>query len=103
MLVEIELKAPHSPIASLKEFKHYSWSALNSFVHGGLHAVSRHSKGFPSELVRAQVLNSNGLLGIGGNLLLILGGVSPEEGRMAAIYAEFRDCFPLPKASSADD
>jgi hypothetical protein len=51
MLEEIEKKAPHAPMAHLNEFKHYSWQPLVSFVHGGIHAVNRHGKGFPLELV----------------------------------------------------
>ncbi|SDR89489.1 hypothetical protein SAMN05216198_0706 [Halopseudomonas litoralis] len=94
MLVEIEEKAPHAPVAHLKEFKHYSWRPLSSFVHGGIHAVNRHGKGFPLELILMEVRHSNGLLGIAGNLLLILAGVPPEAGEMAGIYAEFKDCFP---------
>ena len=94
MLESIEEKAPHAPVAHLKEFKHYSWRPLSSFVHGGIHAVSRHGRGFPLELVLMKVRHSNGLLGIAGNLLLILAGVPPDAGRMARIYAEFADCFP---------
>ncbi len=95
MLASIEEKAPHAPVAHLKEFKHYSWRPLSSFVHGGIHAMNRHGKGFPLELVLMKVRHSNGLLGIAGNLLLILAGVPPEAGKMASIYAEFPDCFPL--------
>ncbi len=94
MLEEIEVKAPHAPVAHLKEFKHYSWKPLSSYVHGGIHAVNRHGKGFPSELVLVKIQHSNGLLGIAGNLLLILSGVPPETGTMAGIYTEFQDCFP---------
>lgn len=94
MIIEIEDKAPHAPVAHLKEFKHYSWRPLSSYVHGGIHAVSRHGKGFPVELVLMEVRHSNGLLGIAGNLLLILAGVPAEAGRMAVIYKEFQDCFP---------
>ena len=32
MLDEIEAKAPHVPVASLREFKHYSWKPLSSYV-----------------------------------------------------------------------
>lgn len=46
MLEEIEKKAPHAPVAHLKEFKHYSWRPLSSFVHGGIHAVNRHGRVF---------------------------------------------------------
>lgn len=94
MLGAIAEKAPHAPVAHLKEFKHYSWRPLSSFVHGGIHAVNRHEKGFPLELVLMKVRHSNGLLGIAGNLLLILAGVPPEARKMANIYAEFSDCFP---------
>ncbi|MBD9400072.1 MULTISPECIES: hypothetical protein [unclassified Pseudomonas] len=94
MLEAIEEKAPHAPVTHLKEFKHYSWRPLSSFVHGGIHAVNRHGKGFPLELVLMEIRHSNGLLGIAGNLLLILAGVPPEAGKMAGIYAEFKDCFP---------
>lgn len=94
MLEAIEEKGPHAPVAHLKEFKHYSWRPLSSFVHGGIHAVNRHGRGFPSELVQMQVRHSNGLLGIAGNLLLILAGVPPEAGKMTGIYTEFEDCFP---------
>lgn len=94
MLEEIEVKAPHAPVPHLKEFNHYSWKPLSSYVHGGIHAVNRHGKGFPSELVLVKIQHSNGLLGIAGNLLLILSGVPPETGTMAGIYTEFQDCFP---------
>jgi len=94
MLEAIEEKAPHAPVAHLKEFKHYSWRPLSSFVHGGIHAVNRHGRGFPLELVLVEVRHSNGLLAMAGNLLLILAGVPVEAGKMAGIYAEFKDCFP---------
>ena len=94
MLDEIEAKAPHAPVAHLREFKHYSWKPLSSFVHGGIHAVNRHGRGFPTELVFILVQHSNGLLGMAGNLLLILSGVSPETGTMARIYRDYADCFP---------
>jgi hypothetical protein len=95
MLEEIEVKAPHAPVAHLKEFKHYSWRPLSSYVHGGIHAVNRHGRGFPPELVLTEVQLSNGLLGIAGNLLLILSGVPQEAGTMVGIYTEFQDCFPV--------
>lgn len=94
MLEEIEEKAPHAPVSHLKEFKHYSWKPLSSYVHGGIHAVNRHERGFPLELVLAEIQHSNGLLGIAGNLLLILCGVPPEAKTMAGIYSEFKECFP---------
>ncbi|MHA5498410.1 DUF6988 family protein [Pseudomonas aeruginosa] len=94
MLDEIEAKAPHVPVAGLRQFKHYSWKPLSSYVHGGIHAVNRHGKGFPVELALMQVRHSNGLLGIAGNLLLIIAGYPAEAGIMGKIYKEFADCLP---------
>jgi len=94
MLDEIEAKAPHVPVASLREFKHYSWKPLSSYVHGGIHAVSRHGRGFPVELALMQIRHSNGLLGLAGNLLLIIAGIPAEAGVMTGIYKEFADCLP---------
>lgn len=94
MLDDIEAKAPHVPVASLREFKHYSWKPLSSYVHGGIHAVHRHGRGFPIELALMQIRHSNGLLGLAGNLLLIIAGVPAEAGVMTGIYKEFADCLP---------
>lgn len=94
MLDDIEAKAPHVPVASLREFKHYSWKPLSSYVHGGIHAVHRHGRGFPMELALMQIRHSNGLLGLAGNLLLIIAGVPAEAGVMARTYKEFADCLP---------
>ena len=94
MLDEIEAKAPHVPVAGLREFKHYSWKPLSSYVHGGIHAVNRHGRGFPVELALLQIWHSNGLLGLAGNLLLIIAGVPAEAGIMGKIYKEFADCLP---------
>ncbi|MGV8675548.1 DUF6988 family protein [Pseudomonas aeruginosa] len=94
MLDEIEAKAPHVPVAGLREFKHYSWRPLSSYVHGGIHAVNRHGRGFPVELALMQIRHSNSLLGLAGNLLLIIAGIPAEAGIMAGIYKEFADCLP---------
>jgi len=95
MLEAIEKKAPQSPIAQLNEFKHYSWRPLSSYVHGGIHAISRHSQGFPVALVEAMVKHSNGLLVIAGSLLLVLAGIPPSEGRMSKVNQELKDCLPM--------
>lgn len=94
MLEDIEQKAPHAPVDKLKAFKYSAWRPLNSFVHGGIHAVNRHGRGFPLELVHMQVRHSNGLMGIAGNLLLIITGVPPEAQVMTKLYDEFSECFP---------
>jgi hypothetical protein len=95
MLIAIEEKAPHAPVAHLNEFKHYSWRPLSSYVHGGIHAINRHSQGFPVLLVETMVKHSNGLLSLAGSFLLVIACIQPSEGRMTKIYQEFADCLPM--------
>lgn len=94
MLEEIERNAPHVPVAQLKEFKHYSRRPLSSFVHGGIHAVNRHGRGFPLEQVCMQVRHSNGLLSLAGSMLQVIAGVPPERQIMGKLFKEFETCFP---------
>ena len=44
-----EAKAPKNSIDPILEFKEYSWKPLSGYVHGGLHAIERHSKGYPKQ------------------------------------------------------
>lgn len=94
MLEEIERDAPNVPVGQLKEFKFYSLRPLSSFVHGGIHAVNRHGRGFPSELVSMQVRHFNGLLGLAGSLLQVIAGVPPEQQIIGKLFKEFEACFP---------
>lgn len=59
--------------------------------------MNRHGHGFPQDLVEEMVRLSNGLLGIAGNIVLILAGTPAETGQLAKIYAEFSDCLPSVK------
>lgn len=61
MLSEIEKRGPPAVHRLLKEFKDYSWRPLNSFVHSGIHAVSRHRDGYPIGLLEQAVRQSNNL------------------------------------------
>nr|WP_320011325.1 hypothetical protein [uncultured Desulfobulbus sp.] len=47
MLRQLEGKAPKIAFEQLIEFKEYQWKPLSSFVHGGIHAINRHSTGYP--------------------------------------------------------
>ncbi|MEH6348420.1 MAG: hypothetical protein V7785_25240 [Bermanella sp.] len=44
MITSLESKAPQNAVDPVLEFKEYSWKPLNSYVHGGLHAIDRHSE-----------------------------------------------------------
>ena len=94
MLAAIVGKAPPAAMQMLKQFKDVHASALNSFVHGGIHPVQRLAEGYPVPLLMQVVLNSNGLLTGTGMLLAILSGKAAVAKQMAAIQPAFADCLP---------
>lgn len=94
MLKELDGRAPSEPMRMLREIKEYSWGPLSSFVHGGIHAVSRHRTGYPVQLLDQAIRNSNGISMMVGMLLVILSGDPSQQGKMPQIQVEFADCLP---------
>lgn len=94
MLEKLRDRAPQEPVNMLLEFKHYSWRPLSSFIHGGIHAINRHSKGYPLPLLMQVVRISNGVSVMVGMLLIILHGGGAQHGKIPQIQREFADCLP---------
>ncbi|PKQ76238.1 hypothetical protein CF111_01470 [Aeromonas sobria] len=94
MLDKLQGKAPQEPLNMLREFKQYSWRPLSSFIHGGIHAIDRHSKGYPLPLLEQMVRISNGVSLMVGMLLVILHGGGEQVGKIPRIQREFADCLP---------
>jgi hypothetical protein len=94
MLEKLQGKAPQEPLDMLLEFKEYSWKPLSSFIHGGIHAIHRHSKGYPLPLLEQMVRISNGVSVMVGMLLVILHGGGEQRGKIPKIQREFADCLP---------
>lgn len=94
MLAKLQGKAPQEPLDMLREFKEYSWKPLSSFIHGGIHAIHRHSKGYPLPLLAQTVRISNGVSLMVGMLLVILHGGGEQVGKIPRIQREFADCLP---------
>ncbi|PKO38989.1 MAG: hypothetical protein CVU31_17890 [Betaproteobacteria bacterium HGW-Betaproteobacteria-4] len=69
MLEEIQGKAPDVVIGQLKEFKEYSWKALSSYIHVGLHPLKRKAEGYPVGLIEQVLKQSNGLSLMGSRSL----------------------------------
>lgn len=95
MLKEIEQKGPPGVHRLLSEFKDYSWRPLNSFVHGGIHAVSRHREGYPVGLLAQAMRQSNNLVHMSAMALALHfkdGGVVIS---VAAIHTKYADCLQL--------
>jgi hypothetical protein len=94
MLIELNGKAPQLALNPLIEFRDYSWKPLSSYIHGGIHALSRHKKGYPSALLIQALKSSNGLLIMAGMMLTILSGDKNQSGKIALIQRQFSDCCP---------
>lgn len=94
LLVELNGKAPAEVLGQLNEFKEYSWKPLSSYIHGGIHAITRHGKGYPVGLLAQAVRLSNGLQVMTGMMLVILSGDPRQQGRMPKIQQKFANCCP---------
>jgi len=98
MLEKLQGKAPREVVGMLLEFKEYSWKPLSSFIHGGIHAIHRHSKGYPLPLLEQMIRISNGVSVMVGMLLVILHGGDEPRGRIPKIQSQFADCLPDTKS-----
>lgn len=94
MMSSLEGKAPVDAMAGLRGFKEHSWKPLSSYVHGGAHALHRHSKGYPLPLLQQVLKASNGLSTVTANLVLVIAGDVAQRGRMRLIQEQYRDCLP---------
>lgn len=96
MLKAIQGKAPEAATLGLLAFKDNNNAALNSFVHGGIHALQRHTQGYPLPLVRQAIHNGNGLQLMAAMMLAVLTNNPVTTRRIGALQAEFVDCLPSP-------
>lgn len=101
MLGPLEGKAPSEALAMLHEFKEYSWKPLSSFVHGGIHAIHRHGKGYPEPLLEQVIRASNGVSVMTGMLIVILSNNPVLKGVIPTIQREYGACLPPSKHSDS--
>ena len=96
MLKELEGKAPEAALAALRAFKDNNSPALNSFVHGGIHALQRHAQGYPPPLVVGALRNANGLSLMTAMLLAALAGQQAAMHRVGQLQVAFAEHLPPP-------
>lgn len=94
MLIKLESKAPQIVLDQLLEFKEYSWKPLSSYIHGGIHAIQRHSKGYPLPLLKQTIKASNGVSLMAAMFLIIIANDVSKRGVLPRIQNEFKDCLP---------
>ena len=94
MLKKLEGKAPQVVLDQLLEFREYSWKPLSSYIHGGIHIVQRHSKGYPLPLLTQTIKASNGVSLMAGMFLIIIPNDVTKKGVLPKIQKDFKDCLP---------
>lgn len=95
MITKLEGKAPKQAVQMLKEYRDIQWKALNSYVHGGIHALQRHGTGYPKQLVCDLIKSSNGLLTMTAMLGAILTGNKIIVQDISLIQLRHKDCLPM--------
>lgn len=95
MIEQLVIKAPKNAVDPILEFKEFSWKPLNSYVHGGLHAIDRHSKGYPLPILVQALKASNGVCGMSGMFAGVLAGNQQLVKEVIQLSGEFSDCFQM--------
>jgi len=86
--------APAAAHQMLTHFRDVQLKALNSFVHGGIHSLRRHTDGFPVPFIVQIVCSSNALSTMAAMTLAILSGDAAIAKTISRIQREFADCLP---------
>lgn len=95
MLNDLGKKGPPAVHRLLTEFKDYSWRALNSFVHGGIHAVNRNREGYPTALLIQSIRQSNNLTHMAGMSLTGLLKDSELTYAVVDLHKKYAECLLL--------
>ena len=99
MLAEMLKQLASKPAAAqaltgLLAFKDNNAAALNSFVHGGIHALQRQAQGYPVPLVVGALRNCNGLMVMATMMLAILTARQPLVRAVSQLQATFANALP---------
>lgn len=94
MIKALEGKAPEQSVLMFKEFREVQWKGLNSYVHGGIHAMQRHNNGYPVQLIEQIIKYSNGLLTMAAMMAAILTGNPAITKDITRIQYRHKDCLP---------
>jgi hypothetical protein len=96
MMQDLAKKAPPQAYDALSRFKDNSWKALNSYAHAGIHPIRRHRDGYPPELVRNVLRNTNGLAVLSCMQAVVLSGQQLLQRTLLDLADKRRACMPPP-------
>ena len=89
------------PYQAFTEFRQSSWTALNSYVHAGLHPLSRSMKGYPVELVVQFVKVSNALAVVAAMQVAMFTGYQSIVRGVRDLHVPYANCLPPHKKLDA--
>lgn len=95
MLKQVENRAPGQIYEKLDEIRKGAWKSMNSFTHSGIHAVNRHEKGYPIDLINSMVKHSNGMSAIVAILFYRVIDEKRVEAVLEKVRCEFEGCLPI--------
>lgn len=87
--------APKHIVGQLKEYRDVTWKVLNSFSHGGIHPLSKNVSGYPPKLIYDALRNSNAVMSLTTQLLVIMTGDESNMVPVRRFHMEFADCLPI--------
>lgn len=94
MLRALEKHGPAAAVRPLIQFKVMSAGPMNSFIHTGVHSLTRQREGFPQPLLDQIVRSSNGLNKVCAMLTAVLTGDVSLVARVKKIQALFLNVLP---------
>lgn len=96
MMAAISNNGPRQAFDTLNRFKENNWKALNSYVHAGIHPLSRHAEGYPMRLTEDIAKNANGLAVVTALQASVLTGNQSLQAKVMEIAGRFPQCMPPP-------
>ena len=82
-------------VAPQTQIREFSWRAMNSFVHGGIHSMQRTSEGFPLEHADQTIRQSNGMLYFAFRMIVRFGDSVEVFHAMERAHVGYEDCLPM--------
>jgi hypothetical protein len=94
MLKDVERTAPARAFSLLDQFKTIAWRQLNSYVHGGMHALANVGGDIPAHFLVQIVTNANGVYGLATTLAGSLSTDPQCAHRAVAVQFAHPACLP---------
>lgn len=95
MMKDIEKQGAPGVHRHLSGFRDYSWRPLNSYVHSGIHAVSRNKDGYPVALLYNAIRQSNNLTHMSAIALACLLNNGDLALSLVQTSKKYSDCLQL--------